>query len=144
MVQVRRQTLTDAQGGIDFDQWLGQLPLALDDTGRQRMLEACHLVERAQQTPAKEVSDWARESNCLVAGLDIALVLADLHVDLDCMLAGILYRAVREGRLQREEIRSHFGNGVAELIGGVLRMAAIGQLPLQTDNPVLGQASTLR
>jgi len=140
MVQVRQQTLVDAQGGIDIDQWLGQLPLVLDETDRQRLLEACHLVQWAQQQPAKDVGDWAREPNCLSAGLDIAFILADLHVDLDCLLAGILYRAVREERLQSDKVRDCFGEDVAELVDGVLRMAAIGDLPLQTDNPVLGQA----
>jgi GTP pyrophosphokinase len=140
MVQVRQQTLIDAQGGIDFDQWLGQLPLVLDETGRQRLLEACHLAQWAQQQPAEDVADWAREPNCLIAGLDIALILADLHVDPDCLLAGILYRAVREERLQLDKVRNCFGEDVTELIDGVLRMAAIGDLPLQTDNPVLGQA----
>ncbi|HEY6131313.1 MAG TPA: GTP diphosphokinase, partial [Halioglobus sp.] len=84
--------------------------------------------------------DWARESNCFIAGLDIALILADLHVDLDCLLAAILYRAVREGRLASESVSAHLGDNVKDLIGGVLRMAAISELPLQTDDPVLGQA----
>jgi len=140
MVQVRQQTLIDDDGGINFEQWLGQLPLSLDDTDRNRLLEACHLVQQAQQLPAEDVGDWARNPNCLIAGLDTAIILADLHVDLDCLLAGILYRAVREERLQLDRVRSSFGEGVTELISGVLRMAAIGELPLQTDNPVLGQA----
>jgi GTP pyrophosphokinase len=140
MVQVRQQTLIDAGGGIDLEQWLGQLSLVLDDQARHRLLEACQMVQQAQLLPAVDVGDWARESNCLIAGLDIALVLADLHVDQDCLLAGILYRAVREERLQLDAVQTHFGESVTELIDGVLRMAAVGDLRLQTDNPVLGQA----
>ncbi|MEZ5571684.1 MAG: GTP diphosphokinase [Halioglobus sp.] len=140
MVQVRQPTLIDARGVIDFDRWLDQLPIVLDDADRQRFLQACQLVQEAQRYPARDTSDWARESNCLIAGLDITLILADLHVDLECLLAGVLYRAVREGRLDPEQVQTHFGEEVTELIGGVLRMAAISDLPLQTDNPVLGQA----
>ncbi len=33
MVQVRQQTLIDAQGAIDLDRWLMQLPMVLEDRG---------------------------------------------------------------------------------------------------------------
>ncbi len=140
MVQVRQQTLVDAQGAIDLDRWLAQLPLVLELQDGLRLLEACQWVQGAQQQPAQDTGDWARESNCFIAGLDVALILADLHVDLNCLLAGVLYRAVREERLELEQVRVRCGDEVADLIGGVLRMAAISELPLQTDNPVLGQA----
>tara|TARA_R110002049_G_scaffold49267_16_gene141209 strand:+ start:1428 stop:3656 length:2229 start_codon:yes stop_codon:yes gene_type:complete len=140
MVQVRQQTLLDEQGAIDLNQWLEHLPLALEESDRLRLLQACELVEQAQQLPAADAGDWARESNCLIAGLDITIILADLHVDLNCLLAGVLYRAVREGRLEAEQVRQQFGEGVTDLIEGVLRMAAISDLPLQTESPVLGQA----
>lgn len=140
MVQVRQQTLIDAQGAIDLEQWLAQLPLVLEVADRARLLQACELVREAQQLPAADAGDWARESNCLVAGLDISIILADLHVDLDCLLAGVLYRAVREGRLDAEQVRTQFGDAVTKLIEGVVRMAAISDLPLQTETPVLGQA----
>jgi GTP pyrophosphokinase len=140
MVQVRQQTLIDAQGAIDLDRWLMQLPMVLEGQDQQRLLDGCLLVQQAQQQLAQDVGDWAPESNCLIAGLDIAIILADLHVDPDCLLAGILYRAVREKRLDHVEVRTRFGDKVTDLIGGVLRMAAISELPLQIDNPVLGQA----
>jgi GTP pyrophosphokinase len=140
MVQVRQQTLLDEQGVIDLIQWLEQLPLVLENDDRARLLQACELVRLAQQKPAADVGDWARESNCLIAGLDIAIILADLHVDLDCLIAGVLYRTVREGRLDPEQVRTQFGDAVTDLIEGVLRMATISDLPMQTASPVLGQA----
>ncbi|HEY6130663.1 MAG TPA: HD domain-containing protein, partial [Halioglobus sp.] len=121
MVQVRQQTLIDEGGTIDLDRWLRQLPLVLEEDDRHRLLEACQLAQRAQLQQAEDAGDWARESNCFIAGLDIALILADLHVDLDCLLAGILYRAVREGRLASESVSAHLGDNVKDLIGGVLR-----------------------
>jgi|AntAceMinimDraft_5_1070358.scaffolds.fasta_scaffold00759_9 GTP pyrophosphokinase len=140
MVQVRHQTVIDAQGVIDLDRWLTQLPLTLEEEDRCRLLQACDLVQQAQRQPAQDTGDWARDSHCLVAGLDITIILADLHVDLDCLLAGLLYRAVREGRLGADDVRKQFGDVVGDLIEGVLRMAAISDLPLQTETPVLGQA----
>jgi GTP pyrophosphokinase len=140
MVQVRQQTLVNDQGSIDLEHWLQQLPLTLESEDRRLLLAACQVAQSAQRQPGEDAGDWSRDSNCFIAGLDTALVLADLHVDLDCLLSGILYRAVREGRLSLEEVRSRFPADVAELIDGVLRMAAIGELPLQSDTPVLGQA----
>lgn len=140
MVQVRPQAHISETGEIDLDRWLLQLPLELKEEDQRRLLAACRLTKSAQLLTGTDAGDWARETNCFVAGLDITLILADLHVDPDCLLAGTLYRAVREERLDLEEVRTAFGDPVAELISGVLRMAAIGQLPLQADNPVLGQA----
>jgi len=140
VVQVRQQPLRNAQGTIDVEGWLEQLPLVLDDEDRNRIREACLLVQRAQETPVADSGDWARESNCFTAGLDIAFILADLHVDVACLLAGLLYRAVREGRLASEAVKAGFGDEVSTLVSGVLRMAAISDLPLDAVNPVLGQA----
>ncbi|CAA0088039.1 GTP pyrophosphokinase [Halioglobus japonicus] len=140
MVQVRQQTLINEQGVIDLDKWLEQLPMVLEESDRSRLLQACELVKKAQLSPAADAGDWAVESNCFIAGLDITIILADLHVDLDCLLAGVLYRAVREGRLDSQQVRQQFGEGVTDLIEGVLRMAAISDLPLQSESPVLGQA----
>ncbi len=141
MVQVRHQSHIDAAGAIDLDCWLEHLPLQqLEDQDRDQLLQACHLVRRVQGTPGTDTGDWAREMNCFSAGLDITIILADLQVDLDCLLAGILYRAVREQRLALDEVTRQFSEGVAELIVGVERMAAIGEIPLQADSPVLGQA----
>ncbi|MCB1710216.1 MAG: bifunctional (p)ppGpp synthetase/guanosine-3',5'-bis(diphosphate) 3'-pyrophosphohydrolase, partial [Halioglobus sp.] len=84
--------------------------------------------------------DWAVEANCFLAGLDIALILAELQVGSDCLLAGILYRAVREQRLAPARVSEVFGSAVDRLIDGVARMAAIGELRVGDDRPVLGQA----
>ena len=88
MVQVRQQTLIDAQGAIDLDRWLMQMPMVLEDQDQRRLLDGVLLLQQAQQQLAEDVGDWARESNCVIAGLDIAIILADLHVDPDCLLAG--------------------------------------------------------
>ena len=58
----------------------------------------------------------------------------------DCLLAGILYRAVREQRLGPARVSEVFGSAVERLIDGVARMAAIGELRASDDRPVLGQA----
>ena len=140
MVQVREQSHIDDTGDINLERWLQQLPLELDSADTETLLAACHKAQTALQAPGEDVRDWARQSDCFVAGLDMALILAELHVGLDCLVAGILYRAVREQRLGLGEVAVEFGDDVAELIAGVLRMAAIGDLTQQSNDPVLGQA----
>lgn len=80
------------------------------------------------------------ESDCFTAGLDIAVILAELQVGCDCLAAGVVYRAVREQRLPLEQVGATLGQPVATLVEGVLRMAAISQLRGANDGPVLGQA----
>jgi len=56
------------------------------------------------------------------------------------LTAGLLYRAVREQRISQEDVEAQFGTDVGTLLKGVIRMAAMGQFPLQAESPVLGQA----
>lgn len=140
MVRVREQShLTDA-GEIDFERWLEQLPILQRPDDQETLLRACSLAREARSMPGRDVQDWASESDCFATGLDIAQILAELHVGTECLVAGILYRAVREDRLALDTVEDHFGPGVRNLVGGVLRMAAISDLKTQVDSPVLGQA----
>ncbi|MEQ8800468.1 MAG: HD domain-containing protein, partial [Haliea sp.] len=140
MVRVREQSHLTASGEIDLERWLQQLPLAHRLDEQELLLSACVLAREAGSLPGRDVPDWARESDCFVTGLDIAQILSELHVGTECLVAGILYRAVREERLQLDTVGERFGPGVRNLIGGVLRMAAISDLKTQVDSPVLGQA----
>lgn len=140
MVQVRRQSYLTAEGEVDLQRWLSDLPLPLQASEAERLLAACQLVQAVAGAPGVDTGDWARESDCLTAGLDMAQILAELHVSADCLVAAVLYRAVREQRLTLEVVGAQFGREVADVIQGVLRMAAIGELRRHRDGPVLGQA----
>lgn len=140
MVQVRDQSHLNAAGDIDLDRWLQQLPVAFDEADSARLVKACHMARDAGQRRGSDTGDWARETDCFAAGLEIALILAELQVSPDCLIAGILYRAVRESRLPAEQVADAFGVAVADLIDGVIRMAAISELKGYGEGPVLGQA----
>jgi len=140
LVQVRDQSHLGPGGDIDLEKWLHKLPCSVSELESNRLMQACAMAQAAQQAPGVDSGDWAVESNCFTAGLEIAMILAELQVGTDCLLAGILYRAVRERRLAREQVAQEFGAGVARMIDGVARMAAIGELRPHDDRPVLGQA----
>ena len=140
MVQVRKHSYINDAGDADLNTWISQLAVSLDDTEVARLIEACELALHANETASNNIADWAQTSDCFISGLDIAQLLADLHVDCDALVAGVLYRAVREGRLDIATIEDRFGSKVVGLLNGVLRMAAISNLKNQYTKPVLGQA----
>jgi GTP pyrophosphokinase len=140
MVQVRSQFTLDATGGIDLESWLAQLPLCLAPADSARILSAGEMAREAQHRPGIDSGDWALEANSFTAGLDIAFILAELEVGVDGLVAGILYRSVREQQLTIPEVLAGFGPEVCNLLEGVTRMAAIGEIKSYSDGPVLGQA----
>ncbi|MCX2974398.1 GTP diphosphokinase [Halieaceae bacterium IMCC8485] len=141
MVQVRHQSHHESgRHEVDLEVWLGSLPPNVDSGEHEKLLATAELVRALSEGPGEDQNDWASESDCFRAGLDVVLILAELHVGTDCLLAGMLYRTVREKRIEIPEVEERFGAGVASLLRGVLRMAAIGDLRPQQDQPVLGQA----
>lgn len=139
-MQVREQSHISSDGEVDLDVWLENFPVALEGRDRQRLLQACYLARRAQIDDQGEGNALVVRTDVFLSGLDIAFILAELHVDIDCLLAGILYRAVREERISPEVIDAEAGEAVSTLVSGVLKMAAIAELPLEQNSPVLGQA----
>ncbi|KAA1193340.1 GTP diphosphokinase [Pseudohalioglobus sediminis] len=141
MVQVRHQSHHNAEPEkVDLELWLDSLPVQLEQEERQRLLQTAGRVRELCAVPGVDQGDWALESDPFRAGLDIALIMAELHVGTDCLVAGLLYRVVREQRISLAEVNEEFGTTAGDLLCGVLRMAAIGELRLQQDRPVLGQA----
>ena len=45
MVQVRRQSYLTAEGEVDIQRWLADLPLPLQAPEAERLLAACQLVQ---------------------------------------------------------------------------------------------------
>jgi len=139
MVKVREEHPEKADGSVDLERWVRRLPVP-ESVNRGTLLRACGVTraadERAQPDP--EVA-WGEDRSCLPTGLEMAEILADLHVDQDGLVAAILYRAVREGKLSTSLIEDQFGAPIAKLIDGVLRMAAISRVRTGDRGPVLGQ-----
>jgi GTP pyrophosphokinase len=146
MVQVREQRYLAQDGSVDVEQWLAQLPLhaEIPDKDAERLRLALDLLRASAANPGRDLDDWAHESNCEWAGVETAQILAELRVGVDCLIAGLLYRAVREQRMTLAVIEQHFGKRVTVLVRGVLRMAAIADLRNPSDSVVLGQAEAQR
>ncbi|MEE8056294.1 MAG: GTP diphosphokinase [Pseudomonadales bacterium] len=139
MVKVREEHPENNDGSVNVEQWLLRLPVD-ENTDKQRLQKACEVSFLAGQR-ALSTSDnaWDETTSSFRIGLEMAEILADLHLDQETLVAALLYRSVREDKLSIEEVGQQFGADIVKLIDGVLRMAAMSRV-ISDDNPVLGQA----
>ncbi len=138
MVKVRETYPTTEEGKIDIDECLLHLQDVNPHLDKSLLLEVCQLAYAAQQRCDPESHAWVGISS-FKTGLEMAQILAELKMDTQGIAAAILYRGVREGKLPLEQVCEQCGEGIAKLIEGVLRMAAISSVQKLTDGVVLGQ-----
>jgi len=140
MVKVREEHPEKADGSVDIERWVQRLPVP-ESVSRGTLLRACGVARAAdERMKSPPELSWGEGTSCLRTGLEMAEILADLHVDQDGLVAAILYRAVREEKISNALIADQFGAPIAKLIDGVLRMAAISRVKTHERGPVLGQA----
>lgn len=144
MVKVRQDQPIRDDGSVDLDVWLEHLQDLTDIEDIDVIRRACEMAKQAQDNSETSEDVWAENShNSYRTGLEMAQILADLHQDQDTLISAILYRAVRERKLPIERVRKQFGKGIAQLIMGVLQMAAIGSRKNpRIDESVLGSDTT--
>ena len=57
--------------------------------------------------------------------LEVAFILAELHMDSTTIAAGLVHDVVEDTTFQLEDIRREFGDEVAELVDGVTKLGAV-------------------
>ncbi|WP_439887941.1 GTP diphosphokinase [Pseudomonas sp. MBLB4123] len=138
MVQVRAHQPINDDGSINLEAWLDHV-LSVDPAlERGALREACEFAREAEQQANAAQNLWAEGASSFRAGLEIAEILADLKLDQDSLVAAVVYRGVREGKVTLAAVHQRFGPVVAKLIDGVLRMAAISASLNPRDSLVLG------
>jgi GTP pyrophosphokinase len=125
MVKVREdQPLTDS-GTVDLQKWLSRLQEDVRLPEPARLREACELAQTLELEAPRSHRVWLTPGSSFRMGLEMADILGELKLDQSTLEAAVLYRAVREGLLSLEGVTKRFGDEVANLIDGVLQMAAI-------------------
>ena len=104
---------TRAQAGEGL---AGLLVMAPDCDAEQVAAAWHHLEQSALDTG---------EDDDLRAALDVAHILADLHLDTDSLCAALLHAPVARGTLPLEKVHKAFGRHIATLVDGVVRMDTI-------------------
>ncbi|WP_444907702.1 GTP diphosphokinase [Microbulbifer sp. SSSA008] len=127
MVQVRKHHSFGGEGELDLESWLRHVQklAGLDGSAIVTLRRAAEVSAEAEQRAIEAENIWAEGASSFATGLEMAEILADLQIDSEALVAAVLYRAVREKRLPLQAVEKEFGERVAKLIRGVLRMAAI-------------------
>ena len=100
------------------------------------------LIQKAYETAREAHKDQKRKSGepYIIHPLCVAIILADLELDKETIVAGLLHDAVEDTWMTCEEITKEFGPEVALLVDGVTK---IGQLSYSKDKVEM-QAESLR
>ncbi|XOV90023.1 MAG: RelA/SpoT family protein [Pseudomonadota bacterium] len=140
MVKVRSKQPLREDGSVDLELWLAQLHDRKPDIHLDRIRDACDLSQQAEAKALSSNTVWAPGHSSFLMGLQMADILGELHMDEDGLVAAIIYRAVRENQITLNHVKKQFGVEVAGLVHGVLRMAAISNIQLGQQTPVLGES----
>ncbi|MGA4446523.1 GTP diphosphokinase [Ectopseudomonas chengduensis] len=138
MVQVRAHQPVNDDGSINLEAWLEHVTRVDPALDRQALQEACEFARDLEQQANTTPHHWSEDASTFRAGLDIAEILADLKLDQDSLVAAVIYRGVREGKITLAAVQQRFGAVVAKLIEGVLRMAAISASINPRESVVVG------
>lgn len=139
MVQVREDYSFNADGSVNFEQWLARLESYVGLTRHEDIRRACDLSWQVESQAIAAKNAWSPGVSAYRTGLEMSEILAQLHLDCEAIIVALLYRPVRESRLPLDQVREEFGENIATLLEGVLRMAAINDSDTSKTR-VLGQS----
>ena len=139
MVNVTQKPPVLSDGEVNIEMWLCKIGDHRPELNLARLREACELSEQAEEKAIASNSIWAEGHSSYRTGLEMAEILNELCVDEEGLVAAIIYRAVRENQLTLNHVRKQFGEEVARLVEGALRMVAISDIQFGTRKKVLGE-----
>ena len=106
------------------------------------------MIAKAYQIASEAHKDQLRKSGepYIIHPLNVAIILADLELDKETIVAGILHDVVEDTIMTEEDLIRGFGEDVAQLVDGVTKLEKI---PLsgardQSDAKLEMQAENLR
>ena len=107
------------------------------------------LIEKAYHAAETAHKDQLRKSGepYIIHPLCVAIILADLEMDMETIAAGLLHDVVEDTVMTEDEIREGFGDDVALLVDGVTKLQKLqfmGADPNQPPDRVEMQAENLR
>src|SRR5690554_1375276 len=140
MVKVREEYGVTGNGDVDIDRWVQHIAELTHLEKPEELRLACEKAALIALQAFREDRLWTPGSSSFRTGLEMAQVLAELHMDQTSLVAAVHYRSVREERVALEENRKELGDEGAGLINGVQQMAAISSIHHPLAGNVLGQS----
>ncbi|SHI56221.1 RelA/SpoT family protein [Parasporobacterium paucivorans] len=98
------------------------------------------MVEKAYKIASDAHGDQARKSGepYIIHPLSVAIILADLELDKETIVAGILHDVVEDTVLTTDQIKQEFGEDVASLVDGVTKLTklyySMDKVEVQAEN----------
>jgi GTP pyrophosphokinase len=85
------------------------------------------LLRKAYVFSAKEHKGQTRSSGepYLTHPLSVAAILADLKLDMTCIVAGLLHDVLEDTLTTREHVEAHFGRDIAHVVEGLTKISRI-------------------
>ncbi|MDP0587691.1 MAG: GTP diphosphokinase [Candidatus Endonucleobacter bathymodioli] len=141
MVKVREDCPVRYDGTIDMDAWLARLGRGFCDKDVGSLREACEMSRKADQDARLNGAKtaWPTGLGCFRTGLEMVEILTALKLDIDSLIAAVLYRAVREFKLSVKKVEEVFGSSVTNLILDVQGMAVISTVLNSSRKQILDQ-----
>jgi GTP diphosphokinase / guanosine-3',5'-bis(diphosphate) 3'-diphosphatase len=92
-----------------------------------RPKEDLTLLEKAFHRAADAHKDQMRESGdpYMIHPLHVAMILADMQMDMVCLITGLLHDTVEDTSLSLEQIKKEFGPEVAACVDGVTKLSKL-------------------
>lgn len=108
---------------LDLDAWLERVQAGLGVDDLSNLKRACQLTLQHELEATQQ-----HRNDTFGSGIGMADILAHLHVDIDTLVAAMLYRSVREGLTSLQQVETHFGTAVLHLVQGTLAMGKLSDL----------------
>ncbi|MCZ6649687.1 MAG: HD domain-containing protein [Acidobacteria bacterium] len=85
------------------------------------------LFRRAYVFSAREHRGQTRRSGepYLIHPLEVAGILADLHLDMTCLVVGLLHDVVEDTLVDQATIEEYFGRDIAHIVDGVTKLSKL-------------------
>ena len=85
------------------------------------------MVAKAYQVASDAHNGQLRQSGepYIIHPLKVAIILADLELDLETIEAGLLHDVVEDTKVSKEDIVQQFGAEVAALVDGVTKLKTL-------------------
>jgi GTP pyrophosphokinase len=139
MVKVREDHPINEDGQVDIEAWIARLQPHTEINQFDRIRLACEISQRLETDAIASDTQWSPDMSSFRMGMEMAEILVQLHLDEASLVAALVYRPVREGKLSLAQVSREFDEEVARLVEGVLQMAAITASQRPGSKRVLGQ-----
>lgn len=95
----------------------------LDDAARSRLASAFEVAERAHRGVRRKSGE-----PYITHPVEVAKLLAEMHLDADALIAGLLHDTVEDTSVTFEEIEACFGLDVRRIVEGETKISKLGKL----------------